>query len=265
MERLIQSHQEHKAGVYRITSASDFNKVYIGSSRNLTKRFYGHINKLTHGKHPNIHLQRQYNKYDDLTFEILGLCPIEDLVELEQLILDESKTYKELFNINPRCENRTGTKHTLETRKKISLKKAGVPTSRRGIKASDELRRKLSIAHTGLPSPLKGIPRKQWHIEAMKEGMKKEDHEKRKKRFETIAIKRLITYKANKETIIANRLKNKPQYKWIIQCDMSGNPIKEIHGVKEAAKQVGVQPSRITDCLKGRRNSTHGFKFIYKW
>lgn len=55
-------------GLYYIINTKN-NNIYIGSSIMLFKRYKEHFLKLRTNKHPNIHLQNAYNKYNENYFE----------------------------------------------------------------------------------------------------------------------------------------------------------------------------------------------------
>jgi len=59
-------------GIYKITCND---KLYIGSSNNIRKRWRRHINDLNGNKHINIHLQRAFDKYgiNNFKFEIFRI------------------------------------------------------------------------------------------------------------------------------------------------------------------------------------------------
>ena len=67
-------------GIYKIYNNLD-NKVYIGQTKNLEKRFSQHIDHLRRNKHFNNHLQNAYNKYGEDVFQysILEVCSESDL------------------------------------------------------------------------------------------------------------------------------------------------------------------------------------------
>ena len=50
-----------KSGIYKITNPEN-QYFYIGSSYDINNRWRKHLERLTKGNHPNIHLQRAYNK-----------------------------------------------------------------------------------------------------------------------------------------------------------------------------------------------------------
>jgi predicted GIY-YIG superfamily endonuclease len=50
------------SGIYYIKNITN-NKLYIGSSKDILKRFYEHKRLLRHNKHHSIRLQRAWDKY----------------------------------------------------------------------------------------------------------------------------------------------------------------------------------------------------------
>lgn len=112
-------------GIYKITNPN--NKVYIGQSINIKKRFisYKYLNCKS-----QIKLYNSFIKYDikNHKFEILHLCEIKDLNKLERY-------YQELFEVinkyglNLKLTNTFDKcgKLSQETKNKISLIKKGVP------------------------------------------------------------------------------------------------------------------------------------------
>lgn len=74
--------------------------------------------------HPNIHLQRAFNKYGEDSFkhEILELCEPKDCVDREQYWMD---LLKPQYNLCPQARNSFGIKRSAETCRKIGLSKMG--------------------------------------------------------------------------------------------------------------------------------------------
>lgn len=81
-------------GIYEIRNVIN-NKYYIGSSKNIKKRWWRHKNDLKNNNHNNIHLQRAWNKYgkNNFIFKVIEECKIEDLLSLEQKYLDLKPEY----------------------------------------------------------------------------------------------------------------------------------------------------------------------------
>lgn len=125
-------------GIYKIESITNPNKIYVGSSESIYKRWKGHISDLERNKHGNSKLQNHFNKYglDDLKFIIIEECDIELLLVQEQYYIDLIKPF---FNICVLAESRKGIKASNETKEKISSSKKGsVPWNKgkKGLQAS---------------------------------------------------------------------------------------------------------------------------------
>ena len=135
-----------KSGVYLIKNIAN-NKVYVGSSINVDKRWKDHKWYLKEGKHHSCHLQSAWDKYGEqsFTFEIIQevLIP-EHLLAYEQVYLDYYKSYEgdKGYNICKVAGSPLGMKHTEEARKKIS-------EIHKGKIVSKETRKKLSEINKG--------------------------------------------------------------------------------------------------------------------
>ena len=72
-------------GIYKITNKIN-NKVYIGKSKNISRRWHEHIKSLELGLHHSYKLQEDWNKYGviNFTFEVIEICKKEDLNILEE-------------------------------------------------------------------------------------------------------------------------------------------------------------------------------------
>ena len=90
-------------GIYKITNHAD-GKSYIGQSKNLSRRKYGHFSSLDKNKHPNRFVQRAYNKYgkDNFTFSVLIICDEDNLDMYEESIISAYKTNDKRFGYNLR-------------------------------------------------------------------------------------------------------------------------------------------------------------------
>lgn len=125
-------------GIYQIHNKVN-NKVYIGSSQEINKRFRAHRNMLLKNNHDNIYLQRAWNKYgeDSFSFEIILLCEEFELLRYEQWFLDN---WKPKYNIAKFADapNR-GKSFSKEHIENLSK-------SHKGQLFSEETRNKLSIA-----------------------------------------------------------------------------------------------------------------------
>lgn len=77
------------SGIYKIVNKIN-RKFYIGSAKNINKRWKRHLTALQSGKHENIHLQRAFDKYGQIAFylEVIEYCRTDFLLILEQHYLD---------------------------------------------------------------------------------------------------------------------------------------------------------------------------------
>lgn len=75
-------------GIYKITNIKN-NKVYIGQSVNIEKRWREHIYAFRRGDHTNVYFQRAWNKYgeENFIFEIIEECLIENLNDKESFYI----------------------------------------------------------------------------------------------------------------------------------------------------------------------------------
>ena len=79
--------------IYKITNIIN-NKIYIGSSKDVSKRFKTHLRSMKNGTHHSIYLQRAFDKYgeDNFNFSVLyELNERDDLFAFESLYINEFK------------------------------------------------------------------------------------------------------------------------------------------------------------------------------
>lgn len=101
-----------KIGIYKIQSLVN-NKVYIGYSNNIERRWYEHIRLLKSNSHYNTYLQKHYNKYllnkkEIFTLHILEECnDLKLLPEKEQYYINKYKSNNKYkgFNLTPGGED----------------------------------------------------------------------------------------------------------------------------------------------------------------
>lgn len=82
------------SGIYKIENLKN-HKCYYGSSKDVYNRFIQHKSRLNNKTHPNIILQRAWNKYgqNNFIFEIVEKCDISNLLIVEQKYLDLNNAY----------------------------------------------------------------------------------------------------------------------------------------------------------------------------
>jgi len=111
-----------KSGIYSITCKVN-NKVYIGSSVNIVKRWREHLSSLRRGKHRNQYLQHAFTKYgeESFSFSIVVECEPEMLLIEEEKQIKIYNSFNDGFNlVETPTTNMLGYKHTEESIKKMS-------------------------------------------------------------------------------------------------------------------------------------------------
>jgi group I intron endonuclease len=139
-----------QSGIYKITNKIN-KKYYIGSAYDLYKRYKDHRGALEGNRHHNKQLTRFVNKYgiDNLEFDLLEECSIEELESREQYYITNSKN---IFNetLDVKACNR-GKKLSEEHKQNISKSKIGKP------------KQKIQCPHC---NKIGGFPQmKQWHFD----------------------------------------------------------------------------------------------------
>jgi group I intron endonuclease len=87
--------------IYQILNIKN-NKIYIGSTNNLNKRWNNHRSKLNNGIHENGYLQAAWIKYgqDNFQFSILEEVSDQNRIEREIYYLNEKKSYERNIGYN---------------------------------------------------------------------------------------------------------------------------------------------------------------------
>ncbi|MDE2031362.1 MAG: GIY-YIG nuclease family protein [Patescibacteria group bacterium] len=135
------------SGIYAILNITT-GKFYLGSSKNIYKRWHSHKSALNGKYHDNSYLQNAWNKYGELDFilVILQLTSQLNLENIEQLWIDKTKCYDKTIGYNSRIKanNNFGFKHS-------ELGKLNISNSKKGKSLSLEHRAKLKISQKKRP------------------------------------------------------------------------------------------------------------------
>lgn len=152
----LKKEELNKCGIYWIVNVVN-NKKFIGQTKNFRLRWNTHKYCLNKNKHGNPHLQSSWNKYgkDNFKFEILLLCPIENLDMEEIKLIKEHSVTNRMFGYNV-TEGGNRPVITEATKRKMSLARIGKKTPH-----SEATKRKISESH-------KGVTLSKEHIEALK-------------------------------------------------------------------------------------------------
>lgn len=144
----------NSCGIYIIENVQT-HKVYIGRSKNLSKRKKEHFRMLRKNVHHNIHLQRSFNKWGrkNFVFKVLEVCEKESvLFDREKFWLDYfyETDWRMCYNISRDSTTpMTGRKHTEEAKRKMSKQKIGIRNSFFGKTHNQDTREKIRNARTG--------------------------------------------------------------------------------------------------------------------
>lgn len=129
------------AGVYAITCLTD-GRRYIGSSRDIRKRWYRHRYRLRSGQHHIAALQLDWNEYGESAFGfgVLLTCDPGQLLAAEQAVLDLAHGAGLCYNPSTSAVAARGYKLTPDQR-------AAISAAQMGRTVSVETRRKIGDAN----------------------------------------------------------------------------------------------------------------------
>jgi len=130
------------SGIYKIENLVT-NKIYIGSSINISKRWSWHRIMLDNNKHFNNHLQSSWNLYGDFSFSIIENCNPDKLIEREQHYIDMLNPE---YNIRKIANSNLGMTFSDETRSRMS-------DSQKGKIISEDQRARISETLMGHDTP----------------------------------------------------------------------------------------------------------------
>jgi len=164
------------SAIYRIDNVIS-GTFYIGSSENVYRRFEAHRRQLRSGKHKNRGLQSSWNKHGEkaFRFEVIQRVDPENLRDVERRLLVPLISHPKCCNMHDETfvYPRTGTKHSKETREKISAAVQKALSEGRGGRfiPTEETRAKMSAANKGNSGP-KGHVRTEAHRKRLSEANK---------------------------------------------------------------------------------------------
>lgn len=141
-------------GIYIIKN-KESGAYYIGSSKNISHRWWKHKRRLNKNIHCNQYLQNSWNKYGEKSFEFIVVeeTDLQHLIEREQWWLDKAKsTSGILFNLTfiagggDTLTNHPNRKAIIEKMSKIT---SGAGNPMYGRKHSEETKKRWSILRQG--------------------------------------------------------------------------------------------------------------------
>lgn len=246
------------SGIYKIINIYD-NKVYVGSSIDIKRRWHEHKKELRKNKHCNLHLQFAWNKYGEQNFQF-------EIIEIVDNPTKENLLNREQYWIDKLCACNENEGYNI-------LSQAG---SNLGTKMSDALKQKQKEIRESKPIiqvDLNGNIIKVWN------GIKEINREynisptnilncvKHRKGRNQISKGYLWLYKEEEEYIglYLQKYKNRScQPIKIIQLTMDNQYIKEWDGLSLAGRELLIPYQNIDKCCRGKQKTCHGFKWMYK-
>lgn len=237
-----------KSGIYRITNPTN-GKIYIGSSYDIENRWRKHVEKLNKGNHPNIHLQRSWNKRTtDFVFEKLELCIIEDLLSREQYYIDNLKPQ---YNIELNAGSSLGVKRRQETIDKIRVATTGRKQSQETIdKRVIKLKGKRNLTPLQRESYAKDKRGKNNPI--FKHGWTKQ-----------VQAMKLANIGSKRDKLVGRKISVKLS-KPICQLDFSNNIIREWESAQEVERELGWSNSAINRVCNNKKKTYKGYLWKFK-
>ena len=228
-------------GIYKIISPN--NRIYIGQSKNISKRFETYKN--LQNSITQIRLYRSFLKYgmDNHIFEIIEECAVDLLNERERYwqefynvlsdeglncLLTKTQEQPKIMSESTKLKmsnSKKGRKLDVEVCNKIS-------SSNKGRQHSEEVRQKISKTMTGRKRPEVGKKISKSLTEKYK------NPENRKHFGETLK-------------------------KAVLQLDLEGNYIQTFESISDVSRSLGICVSDISACCKGKNKTAGGYKWEY--
>jgi group I intron endonuclease len=137
-------------GIYLIRNRVDL-RVYVGSAKDIARRWRQHTIALNRGNHPSKHLQAAWTKYGAASFEFVRLeklFDLRDLIRREQFWIDQfqSQDRERGYNLSPKAGSQLGYRFSEESLAKLRASHLG---KRQPCK--DETKQKIAAALRGHP------------------------------------------------------------------------------------------------------------------
>ena len=136
-------------GIYSIFCKAN-NKILVGSSNHIMRRYSQHLYNLKRNIHNNPYLQNAWNKYGEINFSlsIIEQCQESDLLKKEDEWIKAKNSMDRNFGYNFKTAERPT--HSKETCKKISVAKRGkTPNKVWSQKEREATSARMSLLHKG--------------------------------------------------------------------------------------------------------------------
>lgn len=217
-------------GIYKITSPN--NRIYIGQSIDIDKRFYRY-SILSVNIKKQTKLYRSFLKYGALNhkFEILKECNQNELNELERYYQEYYNSVDDGLNcVYTKTKDKVGSP-SKETLEKMSIAQKG-NKNWLGKKHTQESKDKISIAHKGMKY--------------------------------SAEINLSKGRKGRKSNRIGFFSELHPRSKKIIQLDKEHNIINEWTCIMDIVRELGYSAGNISSCCSGRLKTYKSYLWKFK-
>lgn len=239
-------------------------KIYIGKTNDIAERWRRHQADARLGCRFYLHRSMKKHGIENFTIELL------EEHETEQEALDREIFYIAFFRTNMKRYpdgngmnltdgggGLSGYKHSEETKAKMSDSAKGhAPTRTEFAPLTDETKAKISKSHIG---KIMSEETKAKMSKTLKGRIFTEEHKANMSAAQTGEKNHMFGKKHSEETkakMLASR------YKSVILIDINGCETV-FESVKACAESLEVNPRRISEVLKGNRNSIHKCKIKY--
>jgi group I intron endonuclease len=208
-----------ESGIYIIENTIN-NKKYVGSAKNIKKRWYQHKYTLNNNSHDNLYLQNAWNKYGENNFKfgVLEEVEPEKLIEKEQHYINLLNACNKIvgYNLAPTAGNTLGFKFSEESKLNMSVLKKNKPSTRKNYKHSDKTKEKIGnankISQLGRTHSEKTIEKMKKPHGAMKETTKKQISDWRKGLIPSKKTGKFITNDI-KNTLLTKEINKNNKYR----------------------------------------------------
>jgi group I intron endonuclease len=242
-------------GIYKITSPS--NRVYVGQSRNIEKRFREY--KYYNGNGQN-RLFCSFVKYgiNAHTFEIIEECLLHDLNIRERYWQEHYNVLSEdglnCMYVNTDLIPAVVSQETLNNMKKAQQNKGPLSEShRKKISESwktrlvtEETKLKISMSHKGKKKSADHA----LNIGKAKKGFKHSEESKLKMRKPKTHIDYDKLYRKNAKTVL--------------QFNLDGTFVREWISASEVQRELGIKQQLVNSCCNNRVRKSKGFIWKFK-
>lgn len=229
------------SGIYKITCIPT-QKIYIGQSRNIYKRWYQHIYTLNAKQHRNSYLQRAWNKYgqDNFNFEVIDKCYVSELDDKEKYYIEKfnSMDRKYGFNLDSGGQHPKLSNETVEKLKRVSS---------RPVVQFDVYGNEITKYQTIDEASQKCLINKSSIIECCK--LKRKLAGEFQWRFDCKNVDCMILMDSNSRNIL--------------QFDKNGTFLKQYTSVTEASNATGISKAGIIYTCEHKRNHAGGYIWRY--